>query len=132
MNFPEELLNKIFSFRPPHPSAELLKRDIMIWGCKKTYFYKHYFQKIEIIKQRERRERNLEYKDFFFKCLLEDGYTVKQIIKQRYEMNQCNKRLNIKLKELNLEKWQIKSSVSYNHLQAEYNGELIFNETFYF
>lgn len=130
MNFPEELLNNVLSFRPPHPSAELLKRDIMIWGCKRTYFYKHYFQKIEIIKQRERRERNLEYKDFFFKCLLEDGYTVKQIIQQRYKMNQCKKRLDIKLKELNLKTWQIKTCQSNNHLQAKYNGVEIFNETF--
>ena len=130
MNFPEELLNNVLLFRPTHPSAELLKRDIMIWGCKRTYFYKHYFQKIEIIKQREKRERNLEYKDFFFKCLLEDGYTVKQIIQQRYEMNQCKKRLDIKLKELNLKNWQIKTCGSNNHLQAEYNGVEIFNETF--
>ena len=119
MNFPEELLN-----RPPHPNAELLKRYIMIWGHKRTYFYKHYFERDEIRKQKENRRRQVDYKEFFFKCLLEDGYTVKQIIKQRYEMNQCNKRLNIKLKELNLEKWQIKTCGSNNHLQAEYNWRI--------
>ena len=43
-------------------------------------------------------------------------------------MNQCKKRLNIKLKELNLEKWQIKSRENNTHLQAYYNGEIIFNE----
>ena len=128
MNFPEELLNNILSFRPQHPNAELLKRYIMIWGRKRTYFYKHYFERDEVKKQRENRIRQLDSKEFFFKCLLEDGHTVKQIIKQRYEMNQCKKRLNIKLKELNLEKWQIKSRENNTHLQAYYNGEIIFNE----
>jgi hypothetical protein len=41
MNFPDEILNLIFSFRGPHPIALILKPEIEKW--KKDYSHFCYF-----------------------------------------------------------------------------------------
>ena len=113
-----------------HPIAILLSRDIYFWGRKRTYFYKYYLQQKEIKELRARRERYFEEKDFYFKCCLEDGYSLEQIVKIRFESKQRKKRLNNKLKELNLNYWDVKIYSSLNFLKAVYNCSEIFNESF--
>ena len=114
-----------------HPIAILLNRYIYIWGRKRTYFYKYYFERQDIKELRARRERYFEAKDFSFKCWLEGGYSLEQIVKIRFESKQRKKRLNNKLKELNLIYWDVTTYESSNFLKAVYNGSEIFNESFY-
>ena len=114
-----------------HPIAILLNRDMFFWGRKRTYFYKYYFQQKKLKEFRERRERYFEEKDYYFKCCLEDGYSLEQIVKIRFESNQRKKRLNNKLKELNLNYWDVKIYSSINFLKAIYDSIEIFNESFY-
>ena len=113
-----------------HPTAILLNRDIYFWGRKRTYFYKYFLEKKEIKELRARREIYFEEKDFYFKCLLEDGYSLEQIVNIRFETNQRKKRLNKKLKELNLNYWDVKIYSHINFLKAVYNSIEIFNESF--
>ena len=114
-----------------HPIAILLNRCIFLWGRERTFFYKYYFDRKEIKELRARLERYFDEKDFYFKCCLEDGYSLEQIVKLRFESNQRKKHLKIKLKEMNLNYWDIKISSTINVLKAEYNNIEIFNESFY-
>ena len=114
-----------------HPIAILLSRDIYLWGRKRTFFYKYYFERKEIKELRVKLERYFDEKDFYFKCLIEDGYSLEQIVKIRFESNQRTKRLNNKLKELNLNYWDVKIYSSINFLTAVYNCSEIFYERFY-
>ena len=71
-----------------HPIAILLNRCIFLWGRKRTFFYKYYFERKEIKEVRMKLERYFDEKDFYFKCCLEDGYSSEQIVKIRFESNQ--------------------------------------------
>jgi hypothetical protein len=113
-----------------HPIAILLSRDIYLWGRKRTFFYKYYFERKEIKELRVKLERYFDEKDFYFKCLIEDGYSLEQIVKIRFQTKQREKRLKIKLKELNLEPWDISTTSSSFHLTAKHNNIEIFNEKF--
>ena len=74
-----------------HPIAILLSRNIYLWGRKRTFFYKYYFERKEIKELRARLERYFDEKDFYFKCCLEDGNSLEQIVKIRFESNQRKK-----------------------------------------
>lgn len=71
-------------------------------------------------------QQQLTHDDYFFKCC--DRFSTEQAVKMRYESKQRNIRLNNKLKELNLNTWDISTSSSLHHLTAFYNGVEIFNE----
>ena len=96
---------------------------------KRKSFYKYYFR--HSLDRALKRKNETENKNFFFRCLLEDRYSSEQIVKIRFESNQRKKRLNNKLKELNLNYWDVKIYSSINFLKAVYNCREIFNESFY-
>ena len=131
MNFPIYIINHILSFRPTHPCANLLKRDMSRWSYRKrTSFNIYYFSLLNTINSNINKERkyNDERKDYYFKCCLQDGYCLEQIVKLRYEQNQRKKRLNLKLKELNLNIWEIETHTTNNSLIAYHKNKEIFNE----
>jgi hypothetical protein len=129
-NFSPEILNHILSFRPTHPIALLLKRDIEYWGRKRMYFNKYYFQKPRVIQMIIKRKQHVEmYDDFYFRCCKEDRLSTEQAVKLKYESKQRKKRLANKLKELNLNTWDISTISSLRYLKAYHNGVEIFNES---
>ena len=67
MNFSNELINHILTFRPTHPNAVLLKWDIDDWNRKRHYFYKYYFNKSSVKNNIEKRKQQIGHDDFFFK-----------------------------------------------------------------
>ena len=128
-NFSPEILNHILSFRPTHPIALLLKRDIEYWGRKRMYFNKYYFQKPGVIKMMTKLQRHNSHDDFYFRCYKEDGFTTEQAVKIRYESKQRKTRLAKKLKELNLNIWNVSTTETRQNLKAYHNGVDIFNES---
>jgi len=114
-----------------HPIAILLNRYIYIWNHKRTFFYKYYFERKEIKELILKRKNYLQEKDFYFKMLQESSYSLEQIVKIRFESNQRKKRLNNKLKELNLNYWDVKIYSSLNFFKAVYNCSEIFNGSFF-
>ena len=129
MNISPEILNHVLSFRPSHPIALFLKNDIKIWGRKRTYFDKYFFNKSCNKDKIQIRKQQISHDDYFFKCCKEDGFSTEQAVKLRYESKQMKKRLNKKLDELNLKSWEISTRSSLNFLKAYYNGVEIFNES---
>ena len=128
MNFSNELINHILTFRPTHPNAILLKRDIEIWNRKRQFFYKFYFNKSSVKTNVEKRKQQISHDDFYFKCCKEDRMTTEQAVKIRYESKQRRKRLNKLLETLNIQPWDISTESSLRHLKAFHNGVEIFNE----
>ena len=128
-NFSPEILNHILSFRPTHPIALLLKRDIEYWGRKRMYFNKYYFQKPRVIQMMTKLQRHNSHDDFYFRCYTEDGFTTEQAVKIRYESKQRKTRLAKKLKELNLNIWNVSTTETRQNLKAYHNGVEIFNES---
>ncbi len=128
-NFSPEILNHILSFRPTHPIALLLKRDIEYWGRKRMYFNKYYFQKPRVIQMMTKLQRQTSHDDFYFRCYKEDGFTTEQAVKFRYESKQRKNRLAKKLKELNLNIWNVSTTETRQYLKAYHNGVEIFNES---
>ena len=129
MNISPEILNHILSFRPSHPIALFLKNDIKIWGRKRTYFHKYFFNKSCNKDKIQIRKQQISHDDYFFKCCKEDGFSTEQAVKLRYESKQMKRRLNKKLDELNLKPWEISTRSSLNFLKAYHNGVEIFNES---
>ena len=129
MNFSNELINHILTFRPTHPNAVLLKRDIEIWNRKRQYFYKYYLNKYSVKTKIEKlKQQIIYYDDFYFKCCKEDRMTTEQAVKLRYESKQRKQRLNKLLQTLNINPWEISTESSLRYLKAYYNGFEIFNE----
>lgn len=128
MNFPNYIINHILSFRPSHPCAILLEKDISRWSLRKRTSFKVYYFTLFNNSLVKERKYNDERKDYYFKCCLEDGYCLEQIVKLRYEQNQRKKRLDLKLKELNLNVWEIETHTTNNSLIAYYEKKEIFNE----
>ena len=128
-NFSPEILNHILSFRPTHPIALLLKRDIEYWGRKRMYFNKYYFQKPRVIQMMTKLQQHNSHDDFYFRCYKEDGFTTEQAVKIRYESKQRKTRLAKKLKELNLNIWNVSTTETRQNLKAYHNGVEIFNES---
>ena len=122
-----------------HPIANLFINDFWFQDylyenkkClprKRKSFYKYYFR--HSLDRALKRKNDTENKEFFFRCLLEDGFSSEQIVKIRFETKQREKRLKLKLKELNLEPWDISTTSSSFHLTAKHNNIEIFNEKFY-
>ena len=96
---------------------------------KRKSFYKYYFR--HSLDRALKRKNETENKNFFFRCLLEDRYSSEQIVKIRFETKQREKRLKLKLKELNLESWDISTTSSIKHITAKHNNIEIFNETYF-
>jgi hypothetical protein len=128
-NFSPEISNHILSFRPTHPIASLLKHDIEVWGRKRMYFNKYYFKKPRVIQMMTKLQRHNSHDDFYFRCYTEDGFTTEQAVKIRYESKQRKTRLAKKLKELNLNMWDISTASSLRYLKAYHKGIEIFNES---
>ena len=129
-NFSPEILNHILSFRPTHPIASLLKYDIEYWGRKRMYFNKYYFKKPRVIQMMTNLQRHNSHDDFYFRCCKEDRLSTEQAVKLKYESKQRKKRLANKLKELNLNTWDISTTSSLRYLKAYHNGVEIFNESY--
>ena len=129
MNFSPEILNHILTFRPTHPNAILLKRDIADWNRKRQYFYKYYFNKSSVKDNIQKRKQQISNGDFFFKCCNEDGLTTEQVVKLKYESKRRKQRLANKLQELNLNMWDISTASSLRYLKAYHKGIEIFNES---
>ena len=140
MNFPEELLNNILSFRPSHPIAELLKDSIKDWIWQRNYNVKHkkryyntqYFYKYHLrkyVEKIEKLKKQIKDDDFYFRCCKEDRLSTEQAVKLKYESKQRKQRLNKKLEELNIKPWEISTGSSLRHLIAFHNGIEIFNES---
>ena len=74
-------------------------------------------------------QRHNSHDDFYFRCCKEDRLSTEQAVKLKYESKQRKKRLANKLKELNLNTWDISTTSSLRYLKAYHNGVEIFNES---
>jgi hypothetical protein len=99
-----------------------------------TYFYIHYFRQSKQIKLKAYIQRLQENKTFLFKCMLEDGFTSEQTVKLNLKSKLEKRRLSIKLKELNIEPYNVRIVTHFpkcnkheNFSEVYYNGtEIIY------
>ena len=85
------------------------------------YFYIFYFGIIQNAKKITK--NNIEYnnKNYMFDCLLKDGYTNEQIVKHIYKNKLEKKRLRQKLKELNINHYDVKTNTNFPILNKHGN-----------
>ena len=107
---PIEVINKILVMRPKHPIAELMQKEIRSWS-RKCYFYKHFFNKHNIIKLKKERDYNRKCYDYTFKSLVKDGKICNfDAVNLIHESKLEEQRLNRRLEELNIKSYEISTS----------------------
>ena len=126
---PMDIINKILITRPTHPVAELIKKEAVKWyfvynNKPKKYFYQWFHDHYVSQKIIKNRKNNEDIKDYFFKSYPTN--TNEQIVKLRYEMKQDNKRMTIKLNELNTKIYDVKTIFHGGNLNAQGNYTTVF------
>ena len=117
---------------------KLFEKDIKTWkgvNNKPTcYFNVYYFKKIRNYDKTKKQQIEEDSKNYMFNCLLKDGFTHEQIVKHIYKNKLEKKRLNHKLKEINVKYYDVKTTNCFpklnkhgNYTTVYYNGtEIIF------
>jgi hypothetical protein len=114
--------------------VQILKGSIDLWkgfnNKPKTYFYIHYFKQI---KQRELKtyiQRLQENKKYLFKSMLEHGFTSEQTVKLNLKSKLEKRRLSTKLKELNIEPYNVTIVTHFPKFNEHGNfSEVYYNKT---
>ena len=117
---------------------KLFEKEIKSWKGRTNkptcYFYVYYFRKNQNSSITKRLNQEKESKEYLFKCLLKDGYTSEEIVNHIYNSKLEKERLNQKLKELNINHYDVKTITKFpvlnkliNYTTVYYNGtEIIF------
>ena len=98
------------------------------------YFYVYYFRRIQNVNKTKTNNNEKDNKNYMFNCLLKDGFTHEQIVKHIHKNKLEKKRLNHKLKEINVKYYDVKTCTCFptlnkhgNYTTVYYNGtEIIF------
>jgi hypothetical protein len=111
---------------------EEFKKRVNNWkdsGKRRSYFSKYYFNDLKYFRgylrlknARIKKEEDNEYK---YKCCLEDGFTMEETIKVYYRLKLEKIRLANKLKELNINSWEITTTSFFNYSSRNKEGNFI-------
>jgi len=95
MELPQDIMNNIKSFLPPHP----LQFEIATWS-RKQYFYKSYFNKNS--KKKDKIERFIKDNDFWIDI---SGLSNEDAVKLKHKCFLDKHKLKKKLNQMNLLMW---------------------------
>ena len=123
MELPQDVMNHIKTFLPPHP----LTRDIEIWSrWRRDYFYKWYFSDTSMQKKKEKITRFISDNDFWIKT---SGLSNEKAVKLKHEYFLDKKRIKEKLKQMNINihHCRIISTNNYKNKHGNFS-EVFFND----
>ena len=123
MELPQDVMNHIKTFLPPHP----LTRDIEIWSrWRRDYFYKWYFSDTSMQKKKEKITRFISDNDFWIKI---SGLSNEKAVKLKHRCFLDKKRMKEKLNQMNIKTFQCKTVTHIPSLNKHGNfSEVYFND----
>ena len=96
---------------------EEFKNQLTKWkesGKRRPYFSKYYLNKLQCnpryMRLKDARIKNEENNKYIYKYCLEDGFTMEETIKLYYKIKVEKIRLANKLKELNINPWEVQKT----------------------
>jgi len=115
MQLPDVLIEHIKGFLlvPPHP----LQKEMISWNRKK-YFYKWYFDKHSMTKKQNSIERFIHDNDFWIKM---SGLNNENAVKLKHKCNLDRSRMRLKLKELNIQIYEVSKTTHIPRLNQHGN-----------
>ena len=123
MELPQDVMNHIKTFLPPHP----LTRDIEIWSrWRRDYFYKWYFSDTSMQKKKEKITRFIKDNDFWIKI---SGLSNEKAVKLKHRCFLDKKRMKEKLKQMNIKHYLCRIITHIPSLNKHGNfSEVYFND----
>ncbi len=98
-----------------------------VYGKPTCYFYVFYFRLIQNANKIEKKRIEENNKNYMFNCLIKDGYTNEQIVKHVYKNKLEKKRLHQKLKELNINYYDVKTTTYFPILNKHGKYTTVYN-----
>ena len=123
MELPQDVMNHIKTFLPPHP----LTKDIEIWSrWRRDYFYKWYFSDTSMQKKKEKITRFISDNDFWIKI---SGLSNEKAVKLKHRCFLHTKRMREKLKQMNIKHYLCRIITHIPSLNKHGNfSEVYFND----
>ena len=123
MELPQDVMNHIKTFLPPHP----LTRDIEIWSrWRGDYFYKWYFSDTSMQKKKEKITRFISDNDFWIKI---SGLSNEKAVKLKHRCHLDKKRMKEKLKQMDIKTYLCRIITHISSLNKHGNfSEVYFND----
>ena len=123
MELPQDVMNHIKTFLPPHP----LTKDIEIWSrWRRDYFYKWYFSDTSMQKKKEKIKRFISDNDFWIKI---SGLSNEKAVKLKHRCFLDTKRMQEKLKQMNIKHYLCRIITHIPSLNKHGNfSEVYFND----
>ena len=105
MELPQDIMNYVKTFLPPHPLQERISQWEVsnLFSKRKQYFHKWYFSLLSMEKKKEKITRFISDNDFWIKI---SRLPNEKAVKLKHRCYLDKKRMNEKLKELNIKTYQ--------------------------
>ena len=121
MELPQDVMNHIKTFLPPHP----LQNKIKLWS-RRDYFYKWYFSDTSMQKKKEKRKRFINDNDFWIKM---SNLPNEEAVKLKHRCFLDKKRMKEKLKQMNIKHYLCRIITHIPSLNKHGNfSEVYFND----
>ena len=124
MELPQDIMNYIKNFLPPHP----LQKEISKWS-RREYFYKWYFDQMHMQKTKVKINKFVNDNDFWLKL---NRLSNEDAVKLKHKCFLDKQRLKCKLKSLNILTWECSSTthiptlnIHGNYSEVYYKGQEI-------
>ena len=128
MELPQDIINHIKTFLPPHPLQHQISRweiDNLLSKYKQR-FHKWFFSPMCMQKKKEKITRFIKENDFWIKI---SGLSNEKAVKLKHRCYLDKKRMNEKLKELNIKTYQCRIVTHIPQLNEHGNfSEVYFND----
>ena len=96
MELPQDVMNYVKTFLPPHP----LQNKINLWNrCRMDYFYKWYFSDVSMQKKKDKIKRFIDNNDFWIKI---SGLSNEKAVKLKHRCFLDKKRMKEKLEQMDI------------------------------
>ena len=105
MELPQDVINHVKTFLPPHPLQHQISRweTSNLFSKRKQYFHKWYFSLLSMEKKKEKITRFISDNDFWIKI---SRLPNERAVKLKHRCYLDKKRMNEKLNELNIKTYQ--------------------------
>ena len=127
MELPQDIINHIKTFLPPHPLQDQIRRWEFenLFSKRKQYFYKFYFSLFPMDKRKEKITRFIKENDFWIKI---SGLSNEKAVKLKHRCYLDNNRMKEKLKQMNIKTYQCRIITHIPQLNKHGNfSEVYFN-----
>ena len=127
MELPQDIINHIKTFLPPHPLQDQIRRWEFenLFSKRKQYFHKFYFSLFPMDKRKDKITRFIKENDFWIKI---SGLSNEKAVKLKHRCYLDKNRMKEKLKQMNSKTYQCRIITHIPQLNKHGNfSEVYFN-----